>query len=440
MFLVLRCAFVSLVAAVTLTSAGGGSGTVAAYRDFEVWLIDQSDSNGDAFGGAIHIFDGNDLTGEEAASATPIDVLDLAGDTATLCMEGTGANPVRPHMLSFNSTYSHAVLSFVASGHVVIFNAETRAPVACLRASAGADGAQQAHAATPAPDDSFILVANQNGKLLERIDADFATETFALDPEATINLATCSTPSGAACEDAELRPDNAPIVPVIDATSTLGFITLRGGGMLVVDPTSTPMQIVGEYDNSTVNGNGFAGAQANGSMFVNSGGGTSTNMDEFDVYAFPLSGYDAANGPNTPAPELLFSDDEAERDSHGLALLTQGRYLWVLDRIQNVAEVFDTESGERVNTVDLNSGGPEGLAPDLADVSPDGNYLFVSLRGPNPLSGDPHASMGSTPGIGVIEVTDLGANGVLEGVVPIQNLDADGVEHADAHGIRVRLT
>ena len=114
MFLLLRCAFVSLVAAVTLISASGGSGTIAATHDFEVWLIDQSDSNGDAFGGAIHIFDGNDLTGEDAASATAIDVLDLAADTATLCMASTGAHPVRPHMLSFNSTYSHAVLSFVA--------------------------------------------------------------------------------------------------------------------------------------------------------------------------------------------------------------------------------------------------------------------------------------------------------------------------------------
>ncbi len=72
-------------------------------------------------------------------------------------------------------------------------------------------------------------------------------------------------------------------------------------------------------------------------------------------------------------------------------------------------------------------------------MSPDGDYVFVSLRGPNPLSGDPHASTGSTPGLGVIRVAEQGMNGELEYVVPIHNLDADGVERADTHGIRVRL-
>jgi hypothetical protein len=123
-----------------------------------------------------------------------------------------------------------------------------------------------------------------------------------------------------------------------------------------------------------------------------------------------------------------------------MLLTKDGGFLWAFDRIQSIAEVFDTATGEHVNTVDLNEGGPEGLAPDLGDVSPSGNHVFVALRGPNPLSGDPHASTGSTPGLGVIEVTELGAQGALTSVVPIQNIDADGVEHADAHGIRVRLT
>jgi len=437
--LLLPRTLVSLFATATFLAVSIGLGSSAFAKDFEVWLVDQSNSNGKTFGGTIHIYDGDDLSGKAAASATPTDVLDLSGATAALCLARTGANPVRPHMLSFNSTHSHAILSFVASGHVVIFNAATRAPVECVHASLGAGGARQAHAATPAPDDSYILVANQNGKLLERIEANFTTNTFTLNTSATINLATCVTPNGVACQDVNLRPDNAPIVPIIDSSSTLGFITLRGGGLFVVDAKATPMQIIAEYDRTTVHGNGFGGAEAAGIMFVNSGGGTSTNQDEFDVYAFPLSGYSAANAPNTPAPELLYSDDEGERDSHGLAVMKHERFVWVLDRVQNVAEVFDTETGEHINTVDLNIGGPEGLAPDLANVSPSGNRIFVSLRGPNPLSGDPHASTGTTPGLGVIEVKEHGAHGVLKSVVPIHNIDAGGIERADAHGIRVRL-
>ena len=430
--------FLHAISAAALVCAGMALASSAFAKDFEVWLVDQSNSNGKAFGGSIYIYDGERLNGKAAASRSAPEVVDLAGATAARCLASTGANPVRPHMLFFDSTHGHAVLSFVSSGHVVIFDAASRTPLACLRTSAGAGGARQAHAAVPAPDDSFILVANQNGKLLERIDTHYASKTFSLNAAATIDLATCVTPNRQPCQDPNSRPDNAPIVAMVDSSSTLGFVTLRGGGLFVVDPNATPMQIVAEYDRNTVHGNGFAGLQAAGAMFVNSGGGTPSNQSEFDVYAFPLSGYSAANGTNTPAPVVLYSDDGGERDAHGAAVMKHERFVWVFDRIGNVAEVFDTATGANVNRIDLNQGGPAGLAPDLADVSPSGNRVFVSLRGPNPLSGDPHASTGSTPGLAVIEVREHGARGVLEAVVPIHNIDAKGVERADAHGIRVR--
>ena len=41
---------------------------------------------------------------------------------------------------------------------------------------------------------------------------------------------------------------------------------------------------------------------------------------------------------------------------------------------------------------------------DLAGEAPDGKYFYLSMRGPLPLSGDPHASTGSTPGLMVAEV------------------------------------
>jgi len=410
----------------------------ASADDFEVWLVDQSNSNGQMFGGTIYIYDGARLNGAAAAATAPTDVIDLGGATAAFCLAGTGANPVRPHMVLFNASHSHAVLSFVASGHVVIFDAATRAPVACLRMSAGAGGARQAHAAFPSADGSYILVANQNGKLLERIDSNYATNTFTLNAGATINLATCTTPNGAACQSAADRPDNAPICPILDSTSTLGFVTLRGGGLFVVNPKATPMQIVAEYDKTTIHGNGCGGLQAAGTMFMNSGGGTATNQEEFDVYGFPLTGYSAANLPNTPAPAVLLSNDTGEHDSHGMTVSKHDRYLWVLDRAINVAEIFHAASRTWVGRVDLNTLPIGGLAPDLADISPSGNRIFVSLRGPNPLSGDPHVSTGSLPGLGVIVVTGSGRTGILKGVVPISNKDVGGIERADPHGIRVR--
>ncbi|HWB74794.1 MAG TPA: hypothetical protein VG755_07555, partial [Nannocystaceae bacterium] len=181
---------------------------------YEVWLVDQSNSFGKTFGGQIYIYDGEDLSGNHAEDAEPDDVIPLDCNAAELCRATTTADPVRPHMLVFNQENTHGILSFVASGHVVIFDAPTRRPLSCFRTEAGAGGARQAHAAFPTAGDDNIVVANQNGKLLERISTDYDTDTFTQNAAATINLSTCVTPSGAACQAAGVRPDNAPICPV----------------------------------------------------------------------------------------------------------------------------------------------------------------------------------------------------------------------------------
>src|SRR5690606_9764975 len=124
-----------------------GSWQVPAGFAHEVWLVDQSDSPGLSFGGTIYIYDDEALR-RHAASATP-ERLDLSAATNDLCLAQTGASPVRPHMLVFNNAQTHAVLAFVASGHVVFFDAATRAPLQCLRTEVGAGGARQAHAVWP---------------------------------------------------------------------------------------------------------------------------------------------------------------------------------------------------------------------------------------------------------------------------------------------------
>lgn len=410
----------------------------ASAQDFEVWLVDQSNSAGTTHGGTIHIFDGPAVSGSAAPDVPPVATIDLSGTTTTMCLGKTSAAPVRPHMVFFNSTDEYAVLSFVASGHVVIFHAASREPIECLRMSVGAGGARQAHAAVPSPDDRYIVVANQNGKLLERIDTDYDARVFTHNVAATINLATCTTPNGIACQDAALRPDNAPICPVIDATSSLSFVTLRGGGLFVVNPRTTPMTIVGEYDNQTVHGNGCGGAEAAGGMFIDSGGGTAANLSEFDVYRFALTGYAAANPPNTPAPHVVFTDDlTPDRDAHGITATRAGRFIWVTDRHANRIEVFDTLTSERT-TLDVTAASVPDPSPDLMDISPAGNRMFVSLRGSIPLTGDPHVSTGTTPGLMVIKIEDGGRLGEVLGVARVSNIGSDGVDRADPHGIRVR--
>ena len=423
----------TFLGALALASAAG------AQSQYEVWAIDQSNSPGRAFGGTLYIWDGRDLENRHRAASAASERIDLGGETAALCLASTGANPVRPHMMAMNPAQTHAVISFVATGHVLFMEAATRTPVACFRMSAGAGGARQAHMATPSPDGTYVTVANQNGKLFERINTDWATGTFVHDTAATLDLANCTTPNGQPCQAPSLRPDNAPICPITESTSRFSFVTLRGGGLFVVDSRSTPMQIVGEYDHDVVHGNGCLGAEVPGKMYIDSGGGTATNLHQADLYAFPTDGYSSLNPPNTPEPVLVFSDPSEGADAHGAGLTKHGKYLWIADRGRNFIWVVDTATDEVLDTIPLEGAVSSDPTPDLVAVSPNGSHAFLSLRGPSPLTADPHVSTGSTPGVGILKVLRGGRQGVFEAVAPVSNVDADGVERADVHAMTLRL-
>lgn len=401
--------------------------------DYEVWAIDQSnskdeDGNGTLdSGGTLYAYDGKDLKGEQSSSAVPT-IVDLGGASRDLCVAQTGTFPVRPHMFTFNSSRSHAVISFVGSGHVLFMNTTTKAPIQCI------DVGVQAHAAVPSNDETYVVVANQNGRLLQRINTNYQTNTFTLDNAAQINLATCTTPNGAPCQDAVLRPDARPICPVIDRCDRHAFITLAGGGLFVVDPNTTPMSIIAEYDKTTVHPDGCGGVQANGQMYINSGG-----AKEADLYSFPLRGYLSSNPPNTPAPTLVYSHDGTNSDSHGAIATSGDRFLWVVERFGNNMTIVDTKNNSVLDQFSLVGDVSNDPAPDLLDISPDGKLIFMSMRGPNPLTGNNPAfnnSVGSTPGVGIIRVQEGGKRGRFIARLPISRI-VGGIERADPHGLRV---
>lgn len=429
-----RSLLAALLAALPGTAAASG---VSAY---EVWAIDQSNTAGKAYGGTLYVWRGHDLENPHRAPSAVAERVDLGDAAAALCFAETGAFPVRPHMMAMNPAQTHAVISFVATGHVLFMEADTRRPVACFRTSPGAGGARQAHMSTPSPDGSYVTVANQNGKLFERILTDYRTNTFVHDLAATLDLAGCTTPGGLPCQAPGLRPDNAPICPITESTSRFTFVTLRGGGLFVVDSRATPMRIVAEYDQDTVHGNGCLGAEAGGKMYIDAGGGTAVNLHQADLYAFPVDGYSASNPPNTPAPKLVFSDPSEGADAHGAALTKGAKYLWIADRGRNLVFVVDTATDAIANVIELEGEVSADPTPDLVAISPNGSHAFLSLRGPVPLTADPHVSTGSTPGVGVVKVTGGGRDGRFEAVAPVTNLDAAGVERADVHAMTLRVT
>jgi DNA-binding beta-propeller fold protein YncE len=426
------------LAGTSVANANGRSG----HDAYEVWSVDQSNSFGKTYGGTLYVYDGRQLARNPAA-AVP-ERIDLSAAASEMCFAKTGANPVRPHMMAMNADQTHAILSFVASGHVLIMNAATRTPIDCIRTSVGAGGARQVHFAIPTPDQKYIAVANQNGKLFERINTNYRTNSFVLDTAAGINLATCVTPNGYACQDPTLRPDNAPICPIVESTSRFVYVTLRGGGLFVVDVTRTPMEIVAEYDIENVHPNGCLGLQVGRKMYVDSGGGTAANLFGADIYAFPVTGFSASNPPNTPERKVVLTLDAPQHheegpDAHGATLTQNQRRLWVADRGRNLIWVFDTRSDELLNEIHLEGDVSDDPTPDLLQTSPDGKFVFMSLRGPNPLTADPHVSTGSTPGVGVIRVGANGRDGCFFGLAPSTNIDAMGIERADTHALTIRI-
>ncbi len=117
-----------------------------------------------------------------------------------------------------------------------------------------------------------------------------------------------------------------------------------------------------------------------------------------------------------------------------------GRYLWSADRAGNSIEIIDTLTNLSVNSIELAGSISDDPTPDLLDVAPDGSYVFLGTRGPNPLSGnvkDVNNAKGSTPGVGVIKVIEGGKGGEFVGIARITNMK-DGKETADTHGLGVR--
>ncbi len=330
--------------------------------------------------------------------------------------------------------------------------------------------------------------------MVGRVAGDYVSAAFGdLTPNGNCKENGCSTgPDGALGG----RANNVLVCPIVSDNNN-AYITFGGGGLLIADTDATPMTIIGEYDNQVVNGAGCGGVQVEDNMWINAGAsasGAGATQSTFGMYTIDDSQFSSSpNLPNTPAPVLVFKDatntatigniggdpnpnttgqipgNSTRRDAHGMARTVSGSHIHNADRVQNVVEVFDTETLAR-STYDLTSADGQGNglgacaaasvsddsglpsndpAPDLMDTTPDGKYLVVALRGPTPVSVT-HSAQGSCPGVGIIELTDDGASGRLAGVLRTTNtLDTSipsapgghaytGSERSDIHGAAIR--
>ena len=299
------------------------------------------------------------------------------------------------------------------------------------------------------------------------------------------NMQPTTTPSGALKEEAGVRPNNVVVCPTPSSNNQHVYVSFGGGGLFVVDLTTEPMSIVAEYTNDVISPAGCGGATDGKYMYLNAGVSASpagADDSTFIMYRLPL---DYPEGPvdhitpNHPPVVTFFEEkildieDEAQlaerRDAHGVIVSPPGafdgnRYLYQFDRIQNTLEIFDTgvisvnPYAAHIETVDLTSSGfcvgddypfvnlngesyadDDDPAPDFVDISPDGKYIVVAFRGPNPVTVG-HAAVGSCSGFGVITLDETGTTGELTHVFRTFLTDTTGTKNlSDIHAAAIRL-
>lgn len=411
----------AVIAMTALTLAGLGAPAPDAEA-YEVWVADQSDTGTDS-GGYLHVFDGAALAADPAG-ARPSATYDLAKVANDFCHKATGKNVRRPHMIFFTSDGSHAVISFL-TGQVLIMDAATKKLEACI--SVG----KNVHAAWPTPDRKMIITANIAEKAFGRIWTDYTGHKFSFDPASDVlDLGSL---------EGHAQADAAPICPITEASSRYAFVTLRGGGLLVVDVTATPMKVIATLSNRQVHPAGCGGVQVGNTMYINSGGGWPASKFpdsaslSYDIYALDLSQL-----PSGISAKVVSTRDTKFADAHGMVAV--GRYIWNSDRAGNDIEIVDSLTNLTVGGVELAGALSEDPAPDILAVAPDGSAVFAATRGITPLTGnDPSVNnaKGSSPGVAVIKVTDGGKGGVFLGIARLSNM-RDGRETADPHGIAAR--
>jgi hypothetical protein len=269
------------------------------------------------------------------------------------------------------------------------------------------------------------------------------------------------------------RPNNLPICPVISPNGLI-FNTLAGGGVLVMDSKDTPMSVVASYPNSKIYGAGVCGEAVGDKIYFTSGNsasGAGTTQSMWALFAFDSSNFDRNNTNPDPSFKFEFPGTatggrvegdptnesgqipgiSTRRDAHDLAGTVDGKYVHVIDRIQDVLDVFDTNTDEHVGTYSLRTksgaiddneagacndasvtdGGDEfdvnNPTSDFISPTPDGKYMMLSTRGPAPVSAG-HSAQGSCPGVGIVELKDGGTSGALVGVFRSVNTIPDNLE------------
>ena len=384
-----------------------------APPSYELWVVDQAETTPTG-GGTLYIYKGADLSGGAPAPAYTVNL----GEAALGVGDGIGKHG---HSIAFNPAMTHAVISYVDSGHVQVIRAADRKVVASIKMTGSAAGPAAPHASAVTPAGDAIIVANQGGKRLQRITADFKNDVYKLDAAADLDLSLL--------EDAD-HPGNLPVIPVFTPDGRYVYVPMRGGGSYVVDYQATPMKTVATLGKSAIGPQSCCAALVKDTVWTTAQGGATTTTTSFNLYQ--VTGL-----PDRPVAKKILSRT-GNVESHSVILV--GQYLWLADRFANTLDIVDQTGDAR--TISLASGPLAGRdpAPDIMAATPDESRVFVALRGKTPLTSNIKGldnAVGDVGGFAILTVKDGGRDAVVSSVVALPL--AAGASVVDPHGLRIRI-
>jgi DNA-binding beta-propeller fold protein YncE len=351
-----------------------------AFRDYEIWAMDQGTN-------VVHIFD---------SSLRETGRIDL------------GARGMRvPHMVEFTSDQRYAFVAAPATGNVAIIRAADRQVVAMIPTG------PRTHHAAISPDDRKVIVsvigaanAPWDGKLVE-INVDLANERFTIGRQ----LVLTDDPLFAG-RKSEFKDTGGAVCLAFTADGRQAYVTLGPaldeGGTVVLD--TREFRLIEVFPLRQLDANC----------------GTLLSPDGDQMY---LVGGDRGVGVwhavdiRTRRP--VRRSESRGHDAHGSRVTPDGREYWIVNRVTSNAIVVDPRTHSVLAEIPF-----VGKTPDIVAMSPDSRFAFLTLRGPNPVT-MPHVAVGETPGVAVFDVRTRRQVRLLE--------PAKGDPKSDFHGIAVRL-
>ncbi len=344
----------------------------------------------------------------------------------------TPTGDVVPHMIEFDSEHRYAFVAATAGAATIVIDAEAKEVVEVLATGGGS------HMAAVTPDDSAVWVAAIGEAEMVEIVIDRDAEVATFEIGERLDVADLLAPieeANPGWEPVAGDPDGtdgnfqyASYSPVChqytvdDEGTTEAWITLgpgwAGGGLFVLDVDAH--EVTKAWNPAEVKANCGVGVSPDGDHVVaNWSGRVAEGEDtEGEWYVF-----------DARTKELLLTESARGLDAHGLRFSPDGKWLWQVNRNTDDGLLINARNFTVVRHV------PDiADTPDIIDFSPDGRLLYISQRGPAPVSGAVHAATGDQPGIAVVHA----ASGRTLRVFEPETVTVDGVVQNDIHGLAVR--